>query len=123
MTMANIRVKDKREKMRTVDSFIEIIKSVLNHDKSIALPLDINWGELYKLAQEQNVSSLIYDGLVSLNANVGDTLLQQWEQDYTQQTVFDITQAYECEWLLEICKENKIKVMPLKGCIFKVNAK
>ena len=105
--------------MRTVDVFIEIIKSVLNHDKSIDLPSDINWAEIYKLAQEQNISSLVYDGLVSLKANVGDALLQRWEQDYTQQMVFDITQSYEYEWLLEVCKENKIKVMPLKGCIFK----
>ena len=66
--------------MRTVDVFIEIIKSVLNHDKSIDLPSDINWAEIYKLAQEQNVSSLVYDGLVSLNANADDALLQQWEQ-------------------------------------------
>lgn len=33
--------------MRTVEVFIEIIKSVLNHDKSITIPSDINWDGVY----------------------------------------------------------------------------
>lgn len=56
--------------MRTFDVFIKIINSVLNNDKNITLPSDINWTELHKLAQEQNVSSLVYAGLVSLDIPV-----------------------------------------------------
>ena len=99
--------------------FIKLLKCILLQLPLPQKPENINWYQLYALSQEHNVLAMIFSALEKQSVRPPKELWNKWKSAYENNIALDTVQLFELDWLLEECKSQEIRIMPLKGCILK----
>lgn len=99
--------------------FIKLLKCILLQLPLPQKPDNINWYQLYALSKEHNVLAMTFSALEKQSVRPPEELWNQWKSAYENSIALDTVQLFELDWLLEECKSQEIRIMPLKGCILK----
>lgn len=100
-------------------TLIAILKEILHPSDCKARLSNVDWQEMLEFSSKQNLAHVVFLLLQRRQLPMDRELYKKYEFLYCQAVGADLTQRYELHWLLEACKEKKIRVMPLKGCILK----
>ena len=80
---------------------------------------DIDFEKLYKFSKKQQISVLVYYGLVNAKINIPPEIMSKFQMDTFMSAAVSCNQLYEIEKLCEAFEKNGIDHMPVKGSVLK----
>lgn len=97
-------------------ALIETIKSVFCRKAPMFLKSDINWEQVYSLAQAHNVLPFLCQVVLNRGlVDFPDALRKRIEKDYTLLIAKSLSQTYSANEIMDSFEEHKIDILPLKG--------
>lgn len=106
--------------MLLYNSIILLVKSAID-GTAVKLPDGIEFNELFKLANEQQLLTLVYYGIENSNIEIPDDMRKTIEDKLLQYVIADQIQAKSLSSVLAAFEENGIDHMPVKGMLLKKN--
>ena len=73
-------------------------------------PEEIEWEDVYKLADKHSLTALIYRVVQNLKEKPSEELLKKWEHEYMVGLLADSQQLYAWEELQEVFSEKGLKI-------------
>lgn len=107
------------ERNKTGDYLISLLRSVLtDYCLTEKIPENIH-EELFSLALKHNVSNMCLYGIEKQSGILGEELLLKWKQKRNSVIAQSIVQLAERDKILREFADNKVRCLPLKGCLLK----
>lgn len=100
----------------TINALFHLIKCALTNDKT-PLPSDIDWLDLYHIAQTHKVTPLVYYGIKNLGILLEADVNQKFKEAVFKYALLDTEREYEIKQILKAFEEAEIDYAPLKGLV------
>lgn len=104
--------------MREIDrKFLRIIDKMITGDlQKEDLLRDTDWGEMFALAHNNNMESILFDAANSQNG-MSDELREQWSRYRMLTLISEKQKLFSLQRILDKAKEKNIELTVFKGCV------
>lgn len=97
--------------------FINLVRSVINNEKSEALPEGVTADELYEISIKQKMVPMILCALNMIRPKPASDNWGKYLSLFSAGCLNSEVQMYEYHKLVEYLCRNGVKIIPLKGCV------
>lgn len=95
------------------------MRAGVHQKKPAEKPKDIDWAELYKMAEVHMITSLCFSGVNRLEEKPPQVIYERWKEKADKALVKEILFDEERRQILEAFEQANIKYVPLKGILLK----
>ena len=103
----------------TEELYLQLVRLGIRNSAQVIVPSDVNWGELYALAQQQGLSAIVLDGIEKLQEEQKPPkeLLLNWIGEVLQEESTFFLQGQVAKDVASLFYTNRIKTYVLKGAV------
>jgi len=98
---------------------IALIKAAINEEEPPKKPDSISYNELFLVAKQQNIQTIIFYCLKSINNFENESIYIEWNENVTRSKLYLLTLESERKKIASKLEESKIAYLNLKGYVLK----
>ncbi|MGN1411598.1 MAG: nucleotidyltransferase family protein [Oscillospiraceae bacterium] len=95
---------------------IHLLGSALEYTQPLEKPKELQWIDIFKLAEAHKVSNLAFYSVEKLNNKPSNDIYLKWKEIKEKSIVRSYTQLFERDRLIHLFEENQVRTLMLKGC-------
>ena len=101
------------------DYLLNLIRATVKNEMPMEKPADVNWQDLYKLAEFHQVQELAFFSVEKLENKPEGEDLKVWTDGHERAEVIDMLQREEAKLIIYEASKKEIGILPLKGYFLK----